>query len=200
MNGDWYEEWIVTTGNVEDYKKAFARFAGILRAVMPQVIIVWSPNDGTHTDLSVTSMYPGDDVVDVIAPDSYDWTPGSWTVEQVTAYINRGTASDPSGLESWRRFAEQHTKPVALPEWGLCRRAGCGGDHPAYITAMHTWMSGHANTATWTLGQPIPAAAAGTVLYSVYFNTTHQGDDGFTLAANPAAAATFRALTWGGAR
>jgi lipooligosaccharide transport system ATP-binding protein len=148
MNGDWYEEWIVTAGNVEDYKKAFARFAGILRAAMPQVIIVWSPNDGTHTDLPVTSMYPGDRVVDVIAPDSYDWTPGSWTVEQVAAYIHRGTASDPSGLESWRRFAEQHAKPVALPEWGLCRRAGCGGDHPAYISAMHTWMSGHANTAT----------------------------------------------------
>lgn len=198
MNGDWYDEWIVTVENVEDYKKAFARFAGILRAAMPQVVIVWSPNDGTHTDLPVTSMYPGDEVVDVIAPDSYDWTPGSWTVEQVTAYINRGTASQPSGLESWRLFAEQHGKPVAVPEWGLCRRSDCGGDHPAYITAMHAWLSGNANTATWALGQPIPAAAAGKVLYSVYFNTIHQGEDGFTLAANPAAAATFRALSWGG--
>jgi hypothetical protein len=42
-------------------------------------------------------------------------------------------------------------------------------------------------------------SASHTHLYSVYFNTTHQGDDGCTRAANPAAAATFRALTWGGA-
>ena len=42
----------MTAGNVGDYRAAFARYAGILRAAMPQVIIVWSPNDGTHTDLA----------------------------------------------------------------------------------------------------------------------------------------------------
>ncbi len=197
MNGDWYAEWVVTAGNVGDYRAAFARYAGILRAAMPQVLIVWSPNDGTHTELGVAEMYPGDDVVDVIAPDSYDWTPAEWGADRVAAYIARGSAADPAGVESWRLFALEHGKPMGLPEWGLCRRSGCGGDHPAYITAMHTWMSEHANTATWRLGGPIPAEAAGKVLYSVYFNTVHEGDTGFTLAANPDAAGTFAALPWG---
>ena len=197
FNGDWYPEWQVSADTVEDYRAAFARYVGILRAAMPQVVIVWSPNDGTHVDLPVPQMYPGDDVVDVVGVDSYDWTGPDWTTEQVTAYLHRGSPQDPAGLESWRLFALEHGKPVALPEWGLCPRDGCGRDHPAYITAMHTWLSEHANTATWRLGDPIPAQAAGRVLYSVYFNTVHDGDPGFTLAANPNAAAAFASYPWG---
>ena len=115
-------EWSVTAGSVAEYRAAFARYAGIVRAAMPQVIIVWSPNDGTDTDLAVTAMYPGDDVVDALAPDSYDWTPGSWDVEQVGAYIARGSAADPSGVESWRLFAFEHGTALGCPSGG-----GVGG-------------------------------------------------------------------------
>lgn len=90
MNGDWYDEWIVTVENVEGLQeglRAVRRSTAGGDAAGGHRLV---PNDGTHTDLPVTSMYPGDEVVDVIAPDSYDWTPGSWTVEQVTAYIHRG--------------------------------------------------------------------------------------------------------------
>ena len=197
FNGDWYPEWQVNAATVSDYQAAFARYAAILRAAMPHVVIVWSPNDGTHQDYPVVDMYPGDDVVDVIGVDSYDWTRPDWDATQVAAYLHRGSAADPSGLESWRQFALEHGKPLALPEWGLCPRDECGRDHPAYITAMHTWLTDHANTTTWPLGGHIPGEAAGTVLYSVYFNTVHDGDAGFTLPANPNAAAAFAARTWG---
>jgi hypothetical protein len=197
FNGNWYDEWEVNSQNVDDYKRAFARYAGILREAMPAVYIVWSPNDGSHQDLPVVQTYPGDDVVDVVAPDSYDWTPGEWTQEQVDAYIRRGTVDDPSGLESWRLFAQSHGKPMGIPEWGLCRRTDCGGDHPAYVAAMCAWMNANANTATWGLGQRIPVEASGKLLYSVYFNVVHDGDPGFTLGANPQAAQTFQSLSWG---
>ncbi len=201
MNGDWYPEWVVNSDTVEDYKAAFHRYAAILKKAMPSLYIAWSPNDGNHQELPMSQMYPGDDVVDVIAPDSYDWT-GSPDVDVagVQAYMNR-TAPDggPAGLETWRRFAKDHGKPLALPEWGLCAAQGCGGDHPAYLEAMNAWMRKHANTATWTLGAPIPADAAGKVLYSLYFNIAHAGNTGFLIRGgpNPRSEALFPRLRWG---
>ncbi len=201
MNGDWYAEWVVNADTVEDYKTAFRRYATILKKALPNLYIVWSPNDGNHQQLPTGQMYPGDDVVDVIAPDSYDWT-GSPDVDVagVQAYMNR-TAPDggPAGLETWRRFAEDHGKPLGLPEWGLCAGQGCGGDHPAYLEAMNAWMREHANSATWRLGAPIPDDAAGKVLYSLYFNIAHAGNDGFLIRGgpNPQSEALFPRLRWG---
>ena len=104
----------------------------------------------------------------------------------------------PVGIETWRRFAELHGKPIALPEWGLCSAGGgCGGDHPEYITAMHTWLEGNANNTAWAAGQPIPPGAAGRVLYSIYFDLAMGSNNGFTLDANPRAAAVFHGLAWG---
>lgn len=45
--------------------------------------------------------------------------------------------------------------------------------------------------------QPIPAEAAGRVLYSIYFDAVHTGTSAFTLAANPRAAEVFRGFSWG---
>jgi hypothetical protein len=203
FNGDWYGEWAVNAQTVEDYRAAFRRFAGILEAAMPGLYVVWSPNDGNHQDLPVSQMYPGDDVVDVIAPDSYDWT-GSSQIDQaaVRQYMNRSDGGEPAGVETWRQFAQRHGKPMGLPEWGLCSRSGCGGDHPAYVEAMNAWMTENANTATWQLGQPIPRQAAGKLLYSIYFNTVHQGDRGFLIRGGPNARSSevFRQLRWGTAR
>ncbi|MFZ0161042.1 MAG: glycosyl hydrolase [Kineosporiaceae bacterium] len=201
MNGDWYPEWVVDADTVQDYKAAFHRFAAILKRAMPGVYITWSPNDGNHQELPVSQMYPGDDVVDVIAPDSYDWT-GSPDVDVagVEDYLNRsGPNGEPAGLETWRRFAAQHGKPLGLPEWGLCAKEGCGGDHPAYLEAMNAWMREHANTATWELGAPIPAAAAGALIYSIYFDTVHAGDTGFLIRGgqHPESEALFPRLRWG---
>jgi hypothetical protein len=198
FNGDWYQQWQVTRATVGQYKAAFRRWAGIVRSIMPSAYITWSPNDTSHLDVNGAQAYPGDDVVDVIGVDSYDFHPPGSGVAEVTAALERGSPTAPQAPETWRKFAELHGKPIALPEWGLCPvSAGCGGDHPAYITAMHTWMDAHANTTAWAVGQPIPAAAAGRVLYSIYFDVVHGGDRGYTLAANPRSAAVFAALSWG---
>ncbi len=201
MNGDWYREWAVTAETLADYRAAFRRYVTVLREALPEVYVAWSPNDGTHQNLPVSRMYPGDDVVDVIAPDSYDWT-GSAEVDAagIRRYLERsGPGGEPEGLETWRRFADEHGKPLALPEWGLCHRPGCGGDHPAYIEVMNAWMAEHATPVTWPLGEPIPAEAAGTVLYSIYFNTVHHGENGFLIhgGPNPVAEALFPDLAWG---
>ena len=183
MNGDWYQNWMVTRSNSADYKKAWARYVGILRAAMPGVYISWSPNWVDHTGLPVDSWYPGDSLVDCVAPDYYDdgSGPERLSVEGWNAVAGATDSNgNPAGPEAWRRFALRHGKPLCFPEWGL-KPEGSGTDHPEWIRAVNTWMNAHANKATWQLGKPVPRAAAGTVLYSSYFNVVHQGDSGFTI-------------------
>ncbi|MBK6873888.1 MAG: hypothetical protein IPK24_00310 [Kineosporiaceae bacterium] len=195
FNGTWFPEWSVNSGNVGDFKAAFRRYAGILREALPEAYIVWCPNSGDHSGVPVDTYYPGDDVVDVIAPDYYhdgyseDPSSTSW----------RG--GSPLGIEAWRQYAAKHGKPMGLPEWGL--KPDGGGDSPEWITAVHTWSAQHANTATWQIGAKIPAAAAGKMLYMAYFNVVFGGDPAYTIhgyGANPRSEAVYQSLTWGNIR
>jgi hypothetical protein len=205
MNGDWYENWMVTKSNSADYKKAFARMAKIYRSAMPGVYVVFSPNYDDHTGLPVSYWYPGDDVVDVIGVDYYDdgssearFSAAAWNSES----FDKDGKGNPTGPEAWRQFAAQHGKPISFPEWGL-KPEGDGQDHPEWIKSFNSWMNKHANGATWRVGQDIPRAAAGKVLYSVYFNVVHGGNEGFTIhgkGANPKSEAVYPKLKWGNRR
>lgn len=192
FNGTWFPEWSINSGNVGDFKQAFRRYAGILREALPEAYIVWCPNSGDHSGVPVDSYYPGDDVVDVIAPDYYhdgyseDPSSTSW----------RG--GSPLGVEAWRQYAAKHGKPMGLPEWGL--KPDGGGDAPEWIKAVHSWSSQHANTATWQIGAKIPSAAAGKVLYTSYFNVVFGGDPAYTIhgyGANPNSEGVYQGLHWG---
>jgi hypothetical protein len=202
MNGDWYKEWMVTSSNSADFKKAFARYVGILRQAMPQVYISWSPNWGDFTNLPIDQWYPGDQYVDCVAPDYYDDGSSDARVNQAAwnaESTERDKNGNPLGVEAWRQFALQHGKPLCFPEWGL-KPEGAGVDHPVWIQSFNAWMNKHANTTTWQLGADIPRGAAGTVLYSAYFNVVHGGNPGFTIygsGANPDSAAIFPKLKWG---
>ncbi|MDQ1288438.1 MAG: hypothetical protein QG622_2003 [Actinomycetota bacterium] len=202
MNGNWYKSWMVTEENSDDFKKAFSRYAGILREAMPKAYISWSPNYSDHTKINVKYWYPGDDAVDCVAPDYYDdeSTPARVDIDAWNSEADdRDKYDNPKGPESWRQFAEEHGKPLCFPEWGL-KPEGKGVDHPEWIKAVNAWMNTHANTATWKLGDRIPQGASGKVLYSVYFNVLHQDKAGFTIHgadANPKSEAVFPKLMWG---
>jgi hypothetical protein len=200
MNGFWYRNWRVSKGNVADYRTAHARYVRILRKAMPSVYISWSPNFRDHSGLPIEQWYPGDDVVDCVAPDYYHDTP-----KRVTVAVWNATADDvdrtgnPLGVEAWRRFAQKHGKPLCFPETGL-KPVGGVTDQPEWVRAFNTWLNAHANTSSWPPGEQIPAEAAGKVLYSVYFNVPHDGLNGFTIygrGANPKSAKVFRTLEWG---
>lgn len=203
MNCDWYANWMVTRENSADYKAAFRRYMGILRSSLPELYVVFSPNYGTCNDLPIDLWYPGDDIVDVVAPDYYndyqDAANGSvagWNDES-DEYDALG---NPQGPEAWRRWAASHGKPLAFPELGLKPAGMGGGDRPEWIKALNAWMTKHANTATWQIGEDIPKAAAGKVLYFAYFNVVHGGDAGFTIfghGANQDSAPVYRSLKWG---
>ncbi|HEX8791582.1 MAG TPA: glycosyl hydrolase [Polyangiaceae bacterium] len=130
FDGTWYP-WAINGGtNNMDYAgfiAAFRHVAGILKAISPSFTIVWNPGCGYYAQsMDDEKAYPGDDVVDVIGIDCYDDGSG-------VDHIFNGVY----GLNQWAQFAQQHGKPIALPEWGLMN----GGDDPAYIQAMFNFMT-----------------------------------------------------------
>ena len=76
--------------------------------------------------------YPGDDVVDYIGLDVYDFKhEGSVEERWNTFYVKA-----PFGLEWHRDFALWHGKRMSYPEWGV----GNFGDNPFFIQQMHDWF------------------------------------------------------------
>jgi hypothetical protein len=194
FNGDWYRNWFVTPDNVEDYKKSFRLMASVIRENCPSCLIAWSPNNGSSTGAApLEAAYPGDDVVDVISVDSYNAN-GNTIVDSPAAwqeYAHARHGSEPVGVETWRQFAEQRGKPMALPEWGLNPEYG-GGDNPEYIRGMNDWLTEHA-------ARPGEPNLAGKILYEAYFNVRHGGKDGYLIkdGPNPRSAQVYQSLHWG---
>jgi hypothetical protein len=187
MNGDWMP-WSVNAANVTAFKQAWRLYVGIIEREFPAARVVFSPNNGTHSDIGIPQMWPGDDVVDVIGIDFYDGWPAfndraTWNREY--GVVEKGDS--PKGLGAWVTFAKRHGKPLAFPEWGLQT-----GDRPFFIRAMHAFFLAHA-------ADPAKPGIAGRVLYDIYFNIPHDGNTAFKIFAgsNPASATTYRSLTWG---
>lgn len=184
MNGDWMA-WGVNSKTLEAFKKGYRLYASIIRKEFPEARITFSPNSGNHTDVSIDKLWPGDDVVDVIGPDYYDWdtdvtTPASWQ-QETDAWLVPGVT--PTGLAAWRQYAAKKGKPIAMPEWGLPM-----GDDPEWIKCVHAYMAKYAAPKGST-------NAAGRFVYDVYFNA----EDKFkvTGGSNPKAGDMYASLTWG---
>ncbi len=141
---DW--RWYANSGNAEQYKAAFRRVATVLKSTAPGLKIDFGIGCGSGLAGSsdrmapLTKLYPGDKYVDIVSCDIYDW----WGTK-VT-----GSSRDPiarptygPGLADLARFARQHDKGVGIGEWGLATAAngGGGGDNPAFMKAMFTWMT-----------------------------------------------------------
>jgi hypothetical protein len=185
MTGDWFT-WKVNPGNVSAFKTAWRLFHGILVREYPQAKLVFSPNDGNHSGVPLDRIWPGDDVVDVVGPDSYDGWPNKTTQALWDGWIN-STGDGPNGLGAWRQFAAAHHKPFALPEWGLRNL-----DNPFFITKMHEFLASCAP-------RPGDTDLSGKCIYDIYFNISNGGNSGFMIygGPNPNAARTYRTLAWG---
>lgn len=137
---DW--RWATTASNAPEFRAAFRRVVQTMRAVAPNLkfdfgIGCGSPLKGGNDRLSaLTTLYPGDDVVDIVGCDTYDW----WNTH-ATSDATWGNVLHPSygpGIEDVVKFARAHGKGASFPEWGLARKenGNGGGDNPYYIEAM----------------------------------------------------------------
>lgn len=134
-------------GTAEDYVLAWRRVIDILRANGGQEIkTVVVLGRGAYADGSIEQWYPGDDVVDIVGVDPYNW------------YHCQG------GERPWRMpaelispaldFALAHDKPLAIPEIASTEDPIDPGRKPEWIRALgdtleSSDLEGHVEFVAW---------------------------------------------------
>ena len=103
-NGDWFR-WNATARTAPQYVAAFRHIVGVLRSVAPDLVIDFDiscgvPLRGQKDHLAaLTELYPGDDVVDIVGCDTYDWYNTKAQNEVTWAAAIR--PNDGSGSPTW---------------------------------------------------------------------------------------------------
>lgn len=118
------------------FREAFRRVAGLFRSASPRFSLDWCPSWGPQ-DGPAELFYPGDDVVDVVGLDVYDYRRSD---EPVARRWAEAVVEAPFGLAWQVRFAAARGKAMSLPEWGV----GEAGDDPAFVEALRAWVGAHA--------------------------------------------------------
>ena len=119
-------------GQEADYINAFRRVVGIFRRHSDGFKYDWCPGWGLQ-ELPADLAYPGDDVVDYIGLDVYDFKHEGSAQERWDTYYLKA----PFGLLWHRDFAARHGKLMSYPEWGV----GHFGDNPFFIQQMRDWLA-----------------------------------------------------------
>jgi hypothetical protein len=118
-------------GHEDDYIKAFRHVVEIFRRRSSEFKYDWCPGWGPQ-DLAADLAYPGDDVVDYIGLDVYDFKHDGSAEQRWNDFYLKA----PFGLEWHRDFAARHGKQMSYPEWGV----GNFGDNPYFVQRMHDWF------------------------------------------------------------
>lgn len=119
--------WTVDQIGYDNFKSGYRNTMGGIKSVVPGVKSEWNPNAGTKGFAHAVKAYPGDDIVDVIGVDVYNWKyEDSWNAD--------------GDLNDWLAFAKQHNKKMTIPEWGVHGGSDGRGDNPAYVTQMLNWV------------------------------------------------------------
>ena len=205
FNGGWY------TWRASDNPKAFAQAWALIVKAMRSVPgtekmqYCWNPAS-SWLQFPAEQAWPGDEYVDVVGLDHYDqsWAPDTYPFpanaspseierRQKKAW-NDVLLNGTYGLMSWKKFADDHHKPFALPEWGVCTRDDTHGgmDNPYFVEQMSRFILDPANH----------------VAFHCYFDVwagdgNHQlspGIDGKEVTRFPKSAAKFREFFAAGAR
>ncbi|HEU4524848.1 MAG TPA: glycosyl hydrolase [Gemmatimonadales bacterium] len=124
MNGDWYPWGFGVSGNTaSDLVAAFRHIVSIGRSVgATNVRWVWSPNVGQFHRVTYAAMYPGDDYVDWLGLDGYNWgTSQSWSGWQSMTSVMQSSYDAITALSS---------RPLMIGETAASE---VGGDKAAWI-------------------------------------------------------------------
>ena len=118
MNGSWYPWSVGVNGNsAAAYQGAWQRVHSIINNAAPNVSFVWAPNAITEGTTDFMSCYPGDQFVDYLGLDGYNWgtTPGhQWqSAEKLFSH----------SIATLRKLAPD--LPILVTEVGCAE-----GDHP----------------------------------------------------------------------
>jgi hypothetical protein len=149
FNGGWMP-WAAGT-NPQAYVAAYRHVVVLMRSVPgAQFTFDWCSSWGPNAT-APDSVYPGDDVVDVIGMDVYNRYYDAADADPAHRWNTFLTAS--YGLNWLVAFAQLHGKPISIPEWGtgewLVADGGTGGgDDPLFVTNMSLFLE--ANSAAYS--------------------------------------------------
>lgn len=133
---DWY--YRATPENAEKWINAYRLAVTSMRKASSDFRFIFNPNEGagqTGTE-DATDFYPGDEYVDLIGIDAYDWWPAYTTDENIAYHRDRKF-----GWNWWLEFAKSRNKKFCVPEWGIAAaNPNGGGDNPKYINFVYSWL------------------------------------------------------------
>lgn len=126
----------------QDYIRAYRHVVQLFRQASARFRFDWCPGWGAQA-MPAERAYPGDDVVDVVGLDIYDFrsereAEARWIAEDLEG---------PSGLLWHRAFARRHGKAMSYPEWGI----GQAGDNPVFVQRMADWLAEHSDEIAYAL-------------------------------------------------
>ena len=141
---DW--RWHVTSSNAAEFKAAFRRIVTTMRAEAPNLKFEFGVGCGSGLNGSsdrlapLTRVYPGDDVVDLVGCDTYDWLNTHPT--DAASWAKTSAPDQGPGVADIVAFARAHGKGASFGEWGLAETAngGGGGDNPFFINTMYDFF------------------------------------------------------------
>lgn len=138
-----------------NYISTWRNIVNVMRANDPNHLLTfcWNPTDAM-VQVDSRTFYPGDEWVDYIAIDTYDFAYNNLypvgTTEPTQEQRDRVwfTAELPR-INKFADFARMHKKPMIIGEWGLWqlndKSHPSGGDNTSYIQRMFDWMSDPSN-------------------------------------------------------
>lgn len=158
FNGGWYT-WRAGK-NPQAFAEYWRQIVKTMRAVpgTEKMQFCWNPALG-YLQFPSEKAWPGDEFVDYVGLDVYDdsWIkdtypwPDNTPADQIAARREKAwkeaILGGDHGLAFWSKFAREHKKPLAIPEWGVSNREDKHGglDNPYFIEQMHAFITDSAN-------------------------------------------------------
>ncbi len=145
---DW--PWGTTADNVDAFRAAWRHAAAVLRQEAPGLklefgIACGAPLAGDSDRMaSLNRGYPGDDLVDIVGCDTYDWFHTTATNDSSWQAFLRPAPG--AGLGDVVDFARARGKAAAVGEWGLAATQARGsGDNPFMVAKMYDYFAANAD-------------------------------------------------------
>lgn len=137
---------IATASNRYSWSDAYRRAARVFKGVSSGFRIVFNPNLGpSQTGVEADVLYPGDEYVDVVGIDAYDWWPAYDSDQNWHKHLHEAY-----GWDYWMQFARRHGKQFALCEWGVApANPNSGGDNERYIGYVYSYLRANADVVAY---------------------------------------------------
>jgi hypothetical protein len=148
-NGDWFP-WSARASDAPDYVAAYRHIVRVLHRIAPDLVIDFDLSCGTamrgQTDRldALNLLYPGDDVVDLVGCDFFDWYATATTDE--ASWWRSIKPANAVGIQDVADFARTHGKGLTFPEWGLASHEEGGmGDNSFFIEKVRSFFEDNAD-------------------------------------------------------